>query len=422
MKAPISVCMIVRNEKAYLRQCLEKIRPFVEEIVIVDTGSDDGTQEIAKEFADCFVNYDGCNGPLGSGESEGRIVDFADARNKSFEFATQSWVMWLDGDDEFFGVETLAERIKEWDLLRKNINYPVHVWIPYEHKNFLGNTELSYPRERFFSNKDGFVWRGYVHEACCLKGVSPKLPAPDGMEIIHRKRESGKVEFEPRRNTRILEYWLKKEGQIEPRMMFYLGSDYFFQGRMVEAEKTLLEYIKVSTNEIEKGMALSRLADLFIGKGDFDSAIEYGLKWISVQENLPEAYFVIAKAYYLKAHNQNNYRDWQKCAKFCDLGFGADMNQKPMFFDEIRRNLEIYFYYIRALGYVGRYAEGLKLVDKCIENYPLEPMFKEQKKFFDLKLAPVKEELKKFLEMRARSKEQGARSKESEVADGARQK
>ena len=40
-KVTISLCMIVRNEAPVLRHCLESARPWVDEIVVVDTGSTD---------------------------------------------------------------------------------------------------------------------------------------------------------------------------------------------------------------------------------------------------------------------------------------------------------------------------------------------------------------------------------------------
>ena len=42
--APISLCMIVKNEHDTLARCLESVREAVDEIVIVDTGSTDDTK------------------------------------------------------------------------------------------------------------------------------------------------------------------------------------------------------------------------------------------------------------------------------------------------------------------------------------------------------------------------------------------
>ena len=44
----ISLCMIVRDEERYLGQCLDSVLGVVDEIVVVDTGSQDRTVEIAE--------------------------------------------------------------------------------------------------------------------------------------------------------------------------------------------------------------------------------------------------------------------------------------------------------------------------------------------------------------------------------------
>ena len=49
-KKTISLCMIVKNEERFLSNCLESVENFVDEIIVVDTGSADKTIEIARSF------------------------------------------------------------------------------------------------------------------------------------------------------------------------------------------------------------------------------------------------------------------------------------------------------------------------------------------------------------------------------------
>ena len=82
----ISLCMIVKNEEEVLARCLNSVKDLVDEINIVDTGSDDRTVEIAKEYTDRVFFF----------EWTGR---FTDARNESFKHATQDYILYLDADD-----------------------------------------------------------------------------------------------------------------------------------------------------------------------------------------------------------------------------------------------------------------------------------------------------------------------------------
>jgi len=105
--APISACLIVKNESGQLKFCLQSIRPYVEEIVVVDTGSVDSSQDIAKEFADKFEIFTDCN------DDQGRIVSFALARQRSFDLATKPWCFWVDGDDEVVGANKLIDVVNK---------------------------------------------------------------------------------------------------------------------------------------------------------------------------------------------------------------------------------------------------------------------------------------------------------------------
>jgi glycosyltransferase involved in cell wall biosynthesis len=53
----ISACLIVKNEETNLPACLSSIRPWVDEIIIVDTGSSDNTVPVAESFGAKIVHY-----------------------------------------------------------------------------------------------------------------------------------------------------------------------------------------------------------------------------------------------------------------------------------------------------------------------------------------------------------------------------
>jgi len=82
----LSLCMIVKNEEKYLPRCLESLKPLVDEMIIVDTGSSDATREIAEVFGAKVFDFEWNN-------------DFAAARNYSLKQASGDWILVMDADE-----------------------------------------------------------------------------------------------------------------------------------------------------------------------------------------------------------------------------------------------------------------------------------------------------------------------------------
>ena len=83
----LSLSMIVRDEEKSLPSCLESVQGFVDEIVILDTGSIDNTVGIAKSFGARVEKF------MWTG-------DFAPARNAALQLVTGDWVLVLDADEQ----------------------------------------------------------------------------------------------------------------------------------------------------------------------------------------------------------------------------------------------------------------------------------------------------------------------------------
>ena len=82
----ISLCMITKDEEGCIRDCLTSVKDFVDEIIVVDTGSTDKTKEIAAEFGAKVYEISW-------------VDDFSAARNESLQHATHEWVLCLDADE-----------------------------------------------------------------------------------------------------------------------------------------------------------------------------------------------------------------------------------------------------------------------------------------------------------------------------------
>jgi glycosyltransferase involved in cell wall biosynthesis len=83
---PLSVAVVTLNEAANLRRCLGSVGELAEEIVVVDSGSDDGTQDVAREF--------------GARVFQQVWLGFRDQKNVALSHCTRPWVLNLDADEE----------------------------------------------------------------------------------------------------------------------------------------------------------------------------------------------------------------------------------------------------------------------------------------------------------------------------------
>ena len=82
----ISLHLLVKNEVGLIEPLVAHIRPYVSQVVITDTGSTDGTYDLAKLIADVAHSF-----PLN--------MNFARARNAGLERCTEPWILSVDADE-----------------------------------------------------------------------------------------------------------------------------------------------------------------------------------------------------------------------------------------------------------------------------------------------------------------------------------
>ncbi|AUN08280.1 glycosyltransferase family 2 protein [Clostridium botulinum] len=141
----ISLCMIVKNEEITLERCLNCGEDFVDEIIIVDTGSTDKTKEIAKKFTDKIYDFEW-------------LQDFAAARNFSFSKATKEYIFYLDADDII-----LEEDQKKLKKLKSSLDKSIDSVTMFYNMNLDkdGIPALSYRKNRLVRRANNFKWYVY---------------------------------------------------------------------------------------------------------------------------------------------------------------------------------------------------------------------------------------------------------------------
>jgi FkbM family methyltransferase len=102
----LSACLIVKNEEANLADCLRCVVNVADELIVVDTGSQDRTKEISREFGARVFDF-----PW--------VDSFSAARNECLRHAKGEWIFWLDADDRLDAQN--QERLRDLaDQLRTN--------------------------------------------------------------------------------------------------------------------------------------------------------------------------------------------------------------------------------------------------------------------------------------------------------------
>lgn len=261
----ISLCMIVRNEEKGLARCLAGVRDIVDEIVIVDTGSEDRTKEIAAEFGAVIYDFEWIN-------------DFAAARNYSFSKATKDYILWLDADDVI--MEADQEHFKELkksltpDVRAVSMNYVLRV-------NADGSPSSSMKRNRLVRRNCGFKWIGVVHEYLEVFGY----PLHSDVLVYHQKDKAY-----TERNLQIYRDRKEKGEFFSARDIYYFGNELRDHGHLEEAIKTYREFLDMGEGWSENlYQACLKLANCYERLGD--RAKKRMALWETLRFGIPQSEF-----------------------------------------------------------------------------------------------------------------------------------
>lgn len=206
----ISLCMIVKNEEDNLPRCLDSVKGCVDEIIIVDTGSDDNTREIARAYTPNVHSFKW-------------IDDFSAARNYAFDFATMDYTMWLDADDVLSPEE--AEK-----LIKLKATLPpqtaVVTMLYHTHFDENGYPTLTSTRGRLFRSDLNFRWIDPVHEYVPMR---PPIFASD-IAISHKSKP-----HDSDRNIGIYQKRLERGEVFNARSCYYYARELMDHRRYDEA-------------------------------------------------------------------------------------------------------------------------------------------------------------------------------------------
>lgn len=166
----------------------------------MDTGSNGRTKEILYRYTDKLYDF-----PW--------IDDFYAARNYSFSFATQDYILWLDADDVI-----MEHHRKSFETLKKNIAHNVDVVSMHYHLEHdeNGQVVLSLRRNRLVKRSMNFKWIGAVHEYLEVSGFILN----SNIAVTHCN-----IRHDPDRNLRIYQGRIANGEIFSTRDLYYYANE-----------------------------------------------------------------------------------------------------------------------------------------------------------------------------------------------------
>ncbi len=241
----LSLCLIACNEEDLLPDCLARVVPLVDEVVVVDTGSCDRTAEIAQEAGAHVLTV-------------GWTDDFAVVRNAARGMARGAWILVLDADERLPSVG--HAEIRSF-IERDDVDGAL---LPLYNADRLDRTpaEVIEVRAdeptlvlRLFRNTPDLRWEGAIHEfpQAWLRSRVGRVEPIDA-PIVHYghvpevRARKGKDE----RDLRMLRAWVERSPE-DPRGLGYLVDHLATRGREADALELSERLWEVLVRRFEEG-------------------------------------------------------------------------------------------------------------------------------------------------------------------------
>lgn len=306
LAATISLAMIVKDEEKNLPRALKSARPWVDEIIVVDTGSTDRTVQIAEEFGAKIYHH-----PW--------EFDFAKHRNQSISYATGDWVLILDADEEL-DQETAP-------LLAGLTANPNVCAYEFKVENVFSTGQSStFYSPRFCRNLPGLGYRRRVHNQINIPGAVGRCSVL--LRHFGYGGDSVDMERKKKRLSQMLERWVGEEPEnweAHYHLARHLSADKDSLGRAARAAGTALELAAACPQAARcQGMAYGPLLYALAELGRWDEVFAHADHWLTLTPENPDPAFFLARGHFLR-------REWKKAARHAGQfrGLLEKLRQEP---------------------------------------------------------------------------------------------
>ena len=155
----LSVCLVAQNEEENLPRVLKSVAGVAEEVVVVDGGSGDRTQEVAREhgakvFYRAFTNH-------------------ADQKNYAASLATNDWILLLDADEELS--DELKRSLLEWKTRAAEYDFYEMARLTWYLGAWIHHSRWYPDYQRRLYRRDKTKFGGVIHSALDYQGRIGRL-------------------------------------------------------------------------------------------------------------------------------------------------------------------------------------------------------------------------------------------------------
>lgn len=213
----VSACAIVKDEEKNLPRWLDCVKQLADEIIVVDTGSTDGTVALAEAAGAKVFHF-------------AWIDDFAAAKNYALDQATGDWVVFPDAD-EYFTAED-CPKVREWIYRLHSDRRVIGLICACVNLDQARGGEVCsiVSQARVFRRLPSLRYEGAIHEALVYHGQERgEMRTVADFRLYHTGYSEDIIHHKLARNLALL-LRQREEGTARPGDAYYLADCYYGAG------------------------------------------------------------------------------------------------------------------------------------------------------------------------------------------------
>ncbi len=329
----ISACVITKNEEENIVRNINSYKAYVDEIIVVDTGSTDKTVGVAKSLGATVYHFEW-------------VDDFASAKNYALDKATGEWIIFMDAD-EYIDKNTASFLREKIQLYTSNNHIDAIVCRCFNIAN-LNETDIidSHLTMRIFRSHKHIRFVGKVHEEIRRNNSSLNFEVSEDIIFYHTGYSLPEIRL--KKMQRNLELLLQKPTPLDFFDNYNIGKT-FFGIKNYQKSVEYLELIIFDKDNYTLGAKCKPLDYYFMSKNylnEYDEKYKKAIDWAKKNySEFPVIFFHEAMFLYHK-------QQYTKCESALRKAFELNLQFKPVNEENIFSNYIASAYLLLAQIYI----------------------------------------------------------------------